>query len=271
VESSLGTRPRKAASWRGLSKRVRSPSSAISVVATVFWTPRRAWRAWTKGCEARGGDEVSELRLETLEAVDLLVDGAQGLLEDDLLGGGGTDDLGEVAQVSVVPISAAGVVEAETEEEGLEAKLCSLQGNHGGLTSAAEIAKSFVLDGRDINGVEVARAQQARQLDGVAPIGLDAVSWLFWDERGSNDQAGDPTPGEVAIEKIAARTGLVSYDEAVGLGLEPADEPVDVGGSGADAADIGDLGTAIVEDVSNRKGVLVNIETDEQRSGLLHG
>jgi len=222
-------------------------------------------------CEARGGDEVSEFRLETLEAVDLLADGAQGLLEDDLLGGGGTDDLGEVAQVSVVPISAAGVVEAETEEEGLETKLRSLQGNHSGLTGAAEVAKGFILDGRDVDGVEVTGAQQARQLDGVAPVGLDAVSWLFWDERWSNDQAGDPTPGEVAIEKIAARTGLVSYDEAVGLGLEPADEPVDVGGSGANAADIGDLGTAIVGDVGNRKGVLVNIETDEQRSGLFHG
>jgi hypothetical protein len=102
-------------------------------------------------CEARGGDEVGELRLEALEAVDLLADGAQGLLEDDLLGGGGTDDLCEVAQMSVIPIGAAGVVQTETEEEGFEAELRGLQGDYGSLAGATEVAKAFVLDGRDVH------------------------------------------------------------------------------------------------------------------------
>jgi len=222
-------------------------------------------------CEARSWDEVGELCLEALEAVDLFADGAQGLLEDDLLGGRGANDFGEVAQVSVIPVGAAGVVEAKTEEKGFEAELRGLQGDHGGLAGAAEVAKGFVLDGRDVDGVEVTRAQQARQLDGVAPVGLDAISWPFWDERGGDDQARDPTPGEKAMEKIAARSGFVSYDEAIGLGLEPADEPVDVGGSGADAADKRDLGAAIVGDVGHRERILMNIETNEQCGELFHG
>ena len=39
----------------------------------------------------------------------------------------------------------------------------------------------------------------------------------------------------------------------------------------ADAADVGDLRAAVVRDVGHRDGLLVHIETDEQRGGLLHG
>jgi hypothetical protein len=53
--------------------------------------------------------------------------------------------------MSVIPIGAAGVVEAKTEEEGFEAELRGLQGDHGGLAGATEVAKAFVLDGRDVD------------------------------------------------------------------------------------------------------------------------
>jgi hypothetical protein len=75
----------------------------------------------------------------------------------------------------------------------------------------------------------------------------------------------------MAMEKIAAWSSFVSYDETIGLGLEPADEPVDVGGLGADAADIDDLGAAIVGDVGHRERILVNIETNEQCGEFFHG
>src|SRR5207245_372075 len=170
LESSLGTRPRKAASWRGLSKRVRSPISASMVTATVSWTPRRAWRARTT-----------------------------------------------------------------------------------------------------VAGGEVTGGQESGELHRIAPVGLDAVAGLSGNERRGDDQAGDATTGEVAVQNVAARPRLVRDDETVGLLLEPADEPVDVGRAGADAADVGDVGAAVLRNVGDRDGVLVNIETDEQRDGCLHG
>jgi hypothetical protein len=44
------------------------------------------------GSETPGGDELGELGLDALETLDLLVDGAERLLVDDLLGGSRTDD-----------------------------------------------------------------------------------------------------------------------------------------------------------------------------------
>jgi len=41
--------------------------------------------------------------------------------------------------------------------------------------------------------------------------------------------------------------------------------------AGADAADVGDLGAADVGDVGDGDGVLVHVETDEQRGELFHG
>src|SRR5712691_808318 len=223
------------------------------------------------GGEPPGGNQIGELGLDALEALDLLADGTQRLLEDDLLRRCGADDLGEVAEMGVVPVGAAGVVEAETEEEGLQPELGGLEGDDGGLAGATEIAQRFVLDGGDVDGVEVTGAQQAGELDGIAAVGLDAVAGLFRDERRGDDQAGDAAAREVAIQNVAAGAGLIGDHEAVGLLLEPANEPVDVGRARADAADVGDVGAAVVRDVGHRDGLLVHIETDKQRGGLLHG
>ena len=77
--------------------------------------------------------------------------------------------------------------------------------------------------------------------------------------------------GELAVQAVAARSGLVGEHEALSFGLQPADQLVDVGRAGADAADVGDLGAAVVGNVGDRDGILVVIETDEQRGGLFHG
>ena len=73
------------------------------------------------GVEPPVGDELEEFCLDALEPLDLLVDGAHVFLEDDLLRRRRADDRGEVAPVGVVPVGAAGVVESEAEQEGLEA------------------------------------------------------------------------------------------------------------------------------------------------------
>jgi len=55
VEHFDGTRPRNAMSWRGCSKRRRSPASATIVTAVMNCTPRIARNAWTTGAIVQPG------------------------------------------------------------------------------------------------------------------------------------------------------------------------------------------------------------------------
>ena len=59
LECSGGTRPRYAMSWRGLAKRVMSPSSAITVAAATIAIPRSACRARTTGASDQSGSAAS--------------------------------------------------------------------------------------------------------------------------------------------------------------------------------------------------------------------
>jgi len=74
--------------------------------------------------------------------------------------------------------------------------------------------------------------------------------------------------GEVSMQDIPARAGLVREDQIRGLGVEPAHELVDVDLTGPDRTHvvgwIGPLGFG----VGDRDRVLVDIRTDEKRSRL---
>ncbi|MEQ1729356.1 MAG: hypothetical protein ABL982_13345 [Vicinamibacterales bacterium] len=63
---------------------------------------------------------LAEFGLEPRDAVDLRIDGAHALLEDDLLRGRGTHHLREIALVRRVPVRAADVVQAKAEEQRLQ-------------------------------------------------------------------------------------------------------------------------------------------------------
>src|SRR5262245_3859188 len=214
---------------------------------------------------------VAQLGLETQEARHLLVDGLEHLLVDDLLGGCRADDAREIAAVGVVPVGAAGVGETETEEEGLQAVLGGLQDDDRVLAGPREVTHRFVLDRGNVDGLEIPAPQQPGQGDGVAAISLDAVARFAWNEGRRNDQAGDTPAAQMPVQDVAAGPGFVGDDEALRLVPEAAEQPVDVGHTSADAPVIGDLGAPVVGSVGDRDGVLVDIETDEQRGGFLHG
>ena len=60
--------------------------------------------------------ELEEFLLDAPEPFDLFVDGPDGFLEHDLLRGGGTDDLGQVTLVGLVPIVRRGDAQLGDEE-----------------------------------------------------------------------------------------------------------------------------------------------------------
>ena len=92
-----------------------------------------------------------------------------------------------------------------------------------------------------MQGIEIAGAQETRELDGIAAVGLDAVAGPAWNERRGHHATGDAARGQVPVEDVAAGPGLVGDLESVGLFLEPAEELIEVGGAGADPAEVGDL------------------------------
>ena len=71
---------------------------------------------------------------------------------------------------------------------------------------------------------------------GIAAVGFDAVAGLFGDERGCDDPAGELLACQIAIQPVAAGTGLVDEDQLREFGPEFADEFVDVALACADAA-----------------------------------
>ena len=87
LESSPGKRPRKAMSWRGLSKRRMSPISATIPAATVSATPRNAWSA--DGTKRPFRHERLDLLLDEILAFERLIHGIEVSLEGDLLCGMG--------------------------------------------------------------------------------------------------------------------------------------------------------------------------------------
>ena len=179
--------------------------------------------------------------------------------------------VGEVAQVRLVPVGPTLVGQTQAEEERLQPESGGLEILHGVFAGAGEVADRFVLDRWDVDGGEITGAQQACEFDRVAAVGLDAVAGFLRDERGSDDETVETLPRQVAMEHVAAGASLVGEDEAGSLRVEPADELVDVALTGADGADEGDLGVAVLASVSDRDGVFVHIETDEKGGRLVHG
>src|SRR3990172_1109072 len=65
-----------------------------------------------------GGGVLPELGCESLEPGGDLGDGVEVLLEDDLLGGSGTDDPGDGEQACLVPVGPSLVSQTQPEQEG---------------------------------------------------------------------------------------------------------------------------------------------------------
>ncbi len=65
------------------------------------------------GIQAPRRPDLPQFGFESPESVDLFIDRAQRFLEDNLLRGRGTDDLGEVPAMGGVPVGPADVVQPE--------------------------------------------------------------------------------------------------------------------------------------------------------------
>src|SRR5207249_9207305 len=109
-----------------------------------------------RGVKAPARNLLGEHGGDATQALDVLGDGTERFLKDDLLGGSRADHLGQVAQVGLVPVSLASVANALAKEKGLEAQLRGLEVLEGVLPSASQVAHGLILDRGNMDGGEIA-------------------------------------------------------------------------------------------------------------------
>ena len=146
LEYSEGVRPREFMSWRGLAKRVRSPSAATVVTATVTLHATEGLECFYYWAEPPGFDVLVECLFKPLEPFGVFGDRPNICLEDDVLRGSGTDNLAEPAQVRRAPGGSACIPDIMPEQKGFEAKLGRLQIVECLFTRTAQVTNGFVFN-----------------------------------------------------------------------------------------------------------------------------
>jgi len=85
----------------------------------------------------------------------------------------------------------------------------------GGLTCSYQVAQRLVCRVRHPDLRQLAGAKAARKLDGVAAVGLDPVTGLLRDQRRCHDVALHAHLGELPVQRVARRPGLVAGLDAL--------------------------------------------------------
>jgi hypothetical protein len=73
-----------------------------------------------------------------------------------------------------------------------------------------QVADGFFLLGGNVNRRQGTGAIQDDELDGVAPVGLNAIARAAWNQRGRDDVTLDPIRRQGALQLEAAGPGLVA-------------------------------------------------------------
>jgi hypothetical protein len=158
-----------------------------------------------------------------------------------------------------------------SQQKGFETAFGGLEIAQGILAGTTEVTNGFILDRRDIDRGEIARAHQAGQLHGVTTVGFDAIASLFGNQGWGDDPADMPPFREITIEPIAAGASLVDEDKMLAFRLKLADERVEVTLVGTDGAKIDDLGMVFFSHVGDRDRLFMDIQSNIERARLWHG
>ena len=198
-------------------------------------------------------------------------DAVQILLEADLLGRVLHLERGQPAQVRGRPTALAGVGDAVAQQQRLQpvARVALLA--HGVVPGPHQVAHGLVRCARNAHGGEVAVARQPRQLQRVAPVGLDPVAWALGDRRGCDHLALGAQRREVTPDHEPAGPGLVDHIQPVAPADQFAQRLVQCRQIPPDAAHMPQLAVSPRLRRGDVDAVLVNVQTHIQSARLLHG
>ena len=80
-------------------------------------------------------------------------------------------------------------------------------------TCPHQIAEGLMLSIWHPDRREVATAQQPRQLERIASIGLDLVAWPYGNQRGRHHHALDAQLGELPVQRVPRRPSFVGHPQ----------------------------------------------------------
>jgi hypothetical protein len=123
----------------------------------------------------------------------------------------------------------------------------------------------------DIHPGEITGTGSPGQLHGVPAVGCDPVARFVGNQGGSDHPTIVPLLGEIAIEPLATGAGFRDKDQRGGFGWHLTDHLGDVTWSGADAAEVEDLGAVLLRHVGDTHRLLVDIHADDECARLGHG
>jgi hypothetical protein len=154
----------------------------------------------------------------------VFIDRPDILLEDDVLGRSGTDDLAEPPEAGWAPRGPPCIANIVAQEEGFEPAFGGLEVSQGMVAGVGKIANGFIFHGGDIHGCEITRAHQAGQLHGVPTVGFHPIARLFGNPRRGHNPAGLAFVCEIAREPVATRSRFRDTAERRSLGWEPMED-----------------------------------------------
>jgi hypothetical protein len=134
-----------------------------------------------------------------------------------------------------------------------------------------KVADGFVLDCGARDRGQLARAHQAGQWPGVTAVGLHPVARLLGNQGRGDDPADAAFWGEIPGEPVATGSRVIDNDEMWGVRVELPAEGSDVTWTGADGAQIDDLGVVIFGHRGHRQRILVPIEPTIEWARLAQG
>src|SRR6266566_9162225 len=114
-------------SWRGLSKRVRSPSSCDGGDRHRELHAAECLQGVDHRIEAPWLCLLEQLGLQAMQKLGVFGDGPNVLLEDDLLGRGGQHEASEPADMFGPPVRAADVADVVAQQQRLQPEAASVE------------------------------------------------------------------------------------------------------------------------------------------------
>ena len=233
--------------------------------------PRIACRAATTGASDQSRHQLPDLLAQAVAAALGLVDRVDLLLQHDLLRRVREAQPGQPAPVRRRPGLAAGEHPAVAQQEALELLARPAHRLHRGRARPDQVAHRLVRRVGHPDRGQLAGPMQAGQRDGVAPVGLHPVAGLARDERGRHHRAVVAESGDLPVQAVAARAGLVADPELAVLLGEPLDQAPHGLGPVGDLAPEPHLARAPGLGHRHRDLRLVRIQPDAHGPILVHG